>query len=75
MLQGEIDKLRDEYQDVPQAFTTVKWDTKSLISPFKDETFDVKELVPKHLELQQKDAILSKIGEKKVSQQNNNNSV
>ena len=68
MQQGEIDKLCDEYQDPLQAFATVKWNTESLISSFKEETFDVKELALQHLKLQQKDATLSEIGEKRVSQ-------
>ena len=46
MLQGEIDKLRDEYQDFPQASATVKWNAKSFILFFKEKTIDVKELVP-----------------------------
>ena len=54
MLQGEIDKLRDKYQDPPQASATVKENTKSLISFFKEKTFDVKELVLQHLKIQQK---------------------
>ena len=75
MLQREIDKLRNEYQDLWQASAIVKWNTKSFISSFKEETFNVKELVFQHLKLQQKDATLSKIGKKIVSQWIDNNSV
>ena len=67
MLQEEIEKLHNEYQDFPQDSATVKWNTKSFISFFKEKTFDVKELVLQHLKLQQKDDTLSEISEKKVS--------
>ena len=50
-LQEEIDKLHNKYQDFLQASTTMKWDIKSLISSFKEKTFDIKELVPQYLEL------------------------
>ena len=46
----------------------VKWETESLILSFREETFDIKELIPHHLEIQQKDTTLSEIGEKRVSQ-------
>ena len=52
MLQGEIDKLRDKYQDFPQVSATVKWDTESCISSFKEKTFDVKKQVLQKLKLQ-----------------------
>ena len=51
MLQEEIDELRHKYQDLPQASVTVKWNTESLISSFKDKIFDIKELVLQHLKL------------------------
>ena len=59
MLQEEINKLCDKYPDFPQASATVKWNTKSLILYFKKASFDVKELVLQHFELQQKDPTLS----------------
>ena len=66
-LQEEIDKLREECQEPPQDSATVKWETESLILSFREETLNIKELIPHHLEIQQKDTILSEIGEKKVS--------
>ena len=51
MLQGEVNKFRNKYQDFPQASATVKWNTESFISSFKKETFDVKKLVSQHFEL------------------------
>ena len=68
MLQRQIHKLHAEYQDLPQAAVTVKWNTESLISSFKEETFDIKLLVPQYPQLQKKDIILSEIGKKRVSQ-------
>ena len=53
----------------------VKWETESLISSFREETFNIKELIPHHLEIQQKDTTLSKIGEKRVSRWVDNHSV
>ena len=66
-LQEEIDKLQKKYQEPLQDSATVKWETESLILSFREETLNIKELIPHHLEIQQKDTILSKIGEKKVS--------
>ena len=51
VLQREINKLCDKYQDFLQASATMKWDTESLISFFKEKTFDIKELVSQHLKL------------------------
>ena len=53
----------------------MKWETESLILSFREETLDIKELIPHHLEIQQKDTTLSKIGEKKVSRWVNNHFV
>ena len=53
----------------------MKWETESLILSFREETFDIKELILHHLEIQQKDTTLSKIGEKRVSQWVDNHSV
>ena len=66
-LQEEIDKLREECQEPFHDSATVKWKTESLISSFRKKTFDIKELIPHHLEIQQKDTTLSEIGEKRVS--------
>ena len=66
-LQEEIDKLQKERQEPFQDSATVKWKTESLISSFREETFNNKKLIPHHLEIQQKDTTLSKIGEKRVS--------
>ena len=74
-LQEEIDKLREECQEPFQDFATVKWETESLILSFREETFNIKELIPHHLEIQQKDTTLSKISEKKVSQWVDNHSI
>ena len=46
----------------------MKWKTESLILSFREETLDIKELIPHHHEIQQKDNTLSEKGEKKVSQ-------
>ena len=46
----------------------MKWETESLILSFREETLNMKELIPHHLEIQQKDTNLSEIGEKRVSQ-------
>ena len=45
----------------------MKWETKSLILSFREETLDIKELIPHHFEIQQEDITLSKIGKKRVS--------
>ena len=45
----------------------MKWETESLILSFREETLNIKELIPHHLEIQQKDTILFEIGEKRVS--------
>ena len=66
-LQEEIDKLREKCQEPLQDSATVKWETESLISSFREETFNIKELIPHHLEIQQKDITLPEIGEKRVS--------
>ena len=66
-LQEEIDKLRGECQEPFQDSATVKWETESLILSFREKTFDIKELIPHHFEIQQKDTTLSEIGEKRVS--------
>ena len=63
-LQEEIDKLREECQEPLQDSATVKWETESLILSFREKTLDIKELISHHLEIQQKDTTLSKIGEK-----------
>ena len=75
MLQEEIDKLQEEYQEPLQDSATVKWKTKSLILSFREKTFNIKELIPHHLEIQQKDITLFEIGEKRVSQWVDNHSV
>ena len=67
-LQKEIDKLREECQEPFQDFATVKWETESLILSFREETLNIKELIPHHLEIQQKNTTLSEISEKRVSQ-------
>ena len=67
-LQEEIDKLREECQEPFQDSAMVEWETESLISSFREETFNIKELIRHHLEMKLKDTTLSKIGEKKVSQ-------
>ena len=66
-LQEEIDKLREECQELFQDSATVKWETESLILSFREETLNIKELIPHHREIQQKDTTLSKICEKRVS--------
>ena len=52
----------------------VKWETESLILSFREETLDIKELILRHLGIQQKDTTLSKI-EKRVSRWVDNYSV
>ena len=74
-LQKEIDKLREECQEPFQDSATVKWETESLILSFREETFNIKELIPHHLEIQQNDTTLSKIGEKRISQWVDNHSI
>ena len=66
-LQEEIDKLREECQELFQDSATAKWETESLILSFREKTLDIKELILHHLEIQQKDTTLSEIGEKRVS--------
>ena len=53
----------------------MKWETESLILSFKEETLNIKELISHHLEIQQKDTTLFKIGKKRVSQWVDNHSV
>ena len=53
----------------------MKWETESLILSIREETFDIKELILHHLEIQQKDTTLSKIGEKRVCQWVDNHSI
>ena len=67
-LQEDIDKLQEECQKPLQDSVTAKWETESLILSFREETLDIKELIPHHLEIQQKDTTLSRIGKKRVSQ-------
>ena len=74
-LQEEIDKLREECQEPLQDSATVKWETESLILSFRERTLNIKELIPHHLEIQQKDITLSEIGEKRVSRWVDNHSV
>ena len=74
-LQEEIDKLQEKCQEPFQDSATVKWETESLILSFREETFDIKELIPHHLEMQQKDTTLSEIGEKRFSRWVDNHSV
>ena len=74
-LQEEIDKLQEECQDSLQDSATVKWETESLILSFREKTLDIKELIPHHLEIQQKDTTLSEICEKRVSRWVDNHSV
>ena len=50
-LQEEVDKLQEECQEPFQDSTMVKWKTESLILSFREETFDIKELIPHHLEI------------------------
>ena len=66
-LQEKIDKLQEECQEHFQDSATVKWETESLISSFREETLNIKELIPHYLKIQQIDTTVSKIGEKKVS--------
>ena len=73
-LQEEIDKLQEECQEPFQDSATVKWKTESFILSFREETFDIKELIPHHLEIQQKDTTLSEIGKRRVSQWVDNHS-
>ena len=66
-LQEEIDKLQEECQEPLQDSATVKWETESLILSFREETLNIKKLIPHYLEIQQKDSTLCKRGEKRVS--------
>ena len=53
----------------------MKWETESLISSFREETLNIKELIPYHFKIQLKNTTLSEIGEKRVSQWVDDNSI
>ena len=48
---------------------------KVFILSFREETLDIKELIPHHLEIQQRDTTLSKISEKRINRWVDNYSI